>query len=440
MIELILGTYGLGCWLIFKKFKLVPVTTYTVCTAILGGIVIFFGLMMILSVCHPCSHDGRFYSAVTQVVPQVRGTVTAVPVAANTPLRTGDVLFRIDPRPYELEVERLEAMLAGMNAKVAQLDARLASSHAATEVARSNLLVSESEYDRQARISLETAQIQIEQILSRARLAAANLERSRKLVASQSISKEELETDVAKVDTLKAELAQARSAERAAQEKLKSGGDRLKASTDALKQAEATENEARIALEAESDGENPDVRQTMAELDRKRWDLEQTTVKAPSDGYVTHVSLRPGQMATPFSVNSSILFVPNEKRYLIATFPQNVIAGIEPGLEAELAFKAYPGRIFKAKVLRVQPILPEGDITGSGQLQSTTAASASGQVPVIFEYGEDVEALNLPTGAQVSIAVYTHNFHAMSIVRKIILRIKSWENYAFFLQALDAVH
>ncbi len=46
MIELILGTYGVGCWLIFKKFKLVPITTYTVCTAVLGGIVILLGLAM----------------------------------------------------------------------------------------------------------------------------------------------------------------------------------------------------------------------------------------------------------------------------------------------------------------------------------------------------------------------------------------------------------
>lgn len=440
MIELILGTYGVGCWLIFAKFKLVPVTTYTVCTAILGGIGIFFGLMMILTICHPCSHDGRLYSVVTQIVPQVRGKVTEVPVTPNAPLRAGDVLFRIDPQPYQLEVERLEAMLAGMNAKVAQLDARLASAQAATEAARSNLLVSESDYDRQARISLETAQAQIEQVQSRLSLAEANLERIRPLVPTRTVTKSEFDEAVAKVDALKAELTQAQNAERGAKETVDSSGSRVKAARDAVAQAEAAEREARIALEAESDGENPDVRQTIAELDRKRWELEQTTVKAPSDGYATYVALRPGQMATPFTAISVMTFVPDEKPSLVATFPQNCAAGIEPGLEAELAFKAYPGQIFPAKVVRVVPILPEGQFSASGKLQSTTEASASAQVPVVFEYGEDVAALNLPPGAQVSVAVYTHNFHAMSIVRKIILRIKSWENYAFFLQGLDAVH
>jgi hypothetical protein len=50
---------------------------------------------------------------------------------------------------------------------------------------------------------------------------------------------------------------------------------------------------------------------------------------------------------------------------------------------------------------------------------------------VVFDYDEDVSGLNLPVGAQASIAIYTDRVHALSIVRKIILRIKSWENFVF---------
>ena len=440
MIELIIGTYGVACWLIFKKFKLVPVTTYTVCTAILGGIVIMMGLLIILTFCHPVSHDGRFYSAVTPIVPQVRGIVTEVPVVPNAPLKEGDVLFQIEKRPYQLEVERLEAMLAGMNAKVAQLAARLASAESATHVARSNLLVSESDYDRQARISLEQASSQVKQTQARLDLANNNLERARQLRPKGVISQAELDQEIADVDGLKQELEQGKAAGRAAQEKLKSGSNRLQVARDELKGAESAEQEARIALEAESDGLNPDVRQTMAELDRKRWDLEQTVVRAPSDGYATYVALRPGQMATPLPLTAPLVFVPKEKRVLIATFPQNAIANIEPGLEAEIAFKAYPGQIFPAKVLSVTSIIPEGQAMASGQLQSATSAGAEGRIPVTFEYGDDVEALDLPAGAQASIAIYTHNFHALSLVRKILLRIKSWENYVFFMPSGGSLH
>jgi len=120
-----------------------------------------------------------------------------------------------------------------------------------------------------------------------------------------------------------------------------------------------------------------------------------------------------------------MLFVPKERRLLVATFPQNAIAGIETGLEAEIALKAYPGRIFKAKVSQVMPIILEGQFLNSGRAQSATPGSSSGDIPVVYEYGEDVEDLDLPTGSQASIAVYTHHLHAITLVRKMILRIKS---------------
>jgi multidrug resistance efflux pump len=440
LIELIIGTYGVACWLVFKKFKLIPVTTYTVCTAILGGIGLFLGILILLSMCHPVTHDGRFYAAITQIVPQVRGTVIEVPVTPNEPLKEGDELFRIEPRPYQLEVDRLEAALAGMNSQVAQLSEKLAAAEAAKREAEANLLVSESEYDRQARIAMEQAADQILQTKSRLEFASANLARDRELRPTGAVSQQQLEAAETQVESLTAELNQATAAERAAREKLASGGDRLTAAREALKGAEADERQARLALEAESDGMNPEVRQTLAQLELKRWELEQTVVRAPSDGYATYVGLRPGQMATPIPLTAPIVFVTKERSKFIASFPQNVIPLIEPGLEAELAFKAYPGRIFPAKVSRITPIIPEGQFVVSGQLQSVTPGQAPGRIPVVFEYGDDVAALNLPVGSQATVAVYTHHFHAMSIVRKIILRMKSWENYVFFLSNMNVGH
>ena len=169
----------------------------------------------------------------------------------------------------------------------------------------------------------------------------------------------------------------------------------------------------------------------MAQLDKARWDLDQTTVRAPADGYVPQLTLQPGQLATSLGLKPLMVFVVTEQPKLIASYKQKTIAGIEPELEAEAIFKAYPGRSFKLKVRRVLTAMSEGEILASGQLIDTTAASDKGYVPVVFDYDEDIAALNLPTGAQASIAIYTHRVHALSIVRKIILRMKSWENYLF---------
>ncbi len=429
MIELIIGTYGVLCWLLFAKFRVIPISTYSVCTAILGGVFLLAFIFISLSICHPQSHNARIYMPAVQIVPQVRGTVIEVPVVPNQPLKEGDVLFRIDPQPYQFEVDRLEAALASENTLVAQLDARLAAAEAQTRRERANLLISESEDDRQARVTLEQATRQIAQTTSFLELARSDLARHAELLASKALSQKEYDTTLARVQSLEAELGQAVAAKEGATERLKSGSDRMQAAREALAVAEANERDARLALEAEDEGVNPKVRQIMAELDAKRWELEQTVVRAPSDGYATQVFLRPGQMAVPFPVVTPIVFIPSEKPTLVASFHQNVITGIEPGLEAELAFKAYPGQIFKVKVERILPVIPEGVATASGQLREVASQFASGLIPVVFEYDEELAKLNLPVGSQATVAVYTHKLHALSIVRKILLRIKSWENY-----------
>ncbi len=431
MIELIIGTYGLLCWLVFKKFKLVPVNAYTIFTAILGGIVILATLYILLSVFHPVSHDGRMYAAVVQIVPNVRGTVVEVPIEANKPIKKGDVLFRIEQQPFQTEVDRLQALLASKNTNVAQLSEQLAAAHGATEEARANLLVAESQFDRQARETAEQTVAAEKQVQKRLDLANRSLQRSNELVKTKAISQEEYDQDRTKVLNLQEELSQAGNARRIAEERLKTGSASLEAVRQDIARLEAAERALELEIKSESDGVNPEVREVMAQLDKARWELEETTVRAPGDGYVPQLTLRPGQRATPVPLKPLMVFVETGKPVLLASYKQKTLAGIEPGLEAEAVFKAYPGRSFPVKVRSVMTAIPEGEILASGELLAATSASDKGYVPVVFEYDEDVEALNLPAGAQASIAIYTHKVHALSIVRKIILRMKSWENYLF---------
>ena len=433
MIELIIGVYGGLCWLIFKKWKLVPTNSYTVCTAILGGVGILLLIAILLSVFHPATPDGRLYSTTIPVVPQVKGLVVEVPAAGNVALKKGDVLFRIDPRPYEIEVQRLEATLAGENTRVAQLEQKLAAAEATAAQGKENLRVSESENDRQLRETVESAAGKVSETQARLDFSKKQDERRAELLAKKVISQVEADRGKAQLDSLEAELRQVQSALREAEEKLNAGGNRTMAAREDVKRAEAQAQEVRMEIASESGGFNPKVRETMAALDAKRWELEQTVVRAPSDGFVTQVALRTGQMAVPLPLSPVMVFVPAEKPLFVATYAQTVIPGVKPGLEAELAFKAYPGRIFKAKVVRVMPIISEGEFRAGGQLRSATTAYAPGRVPVVFEYGEDLAALHLPVGAQAITAIYMEQAHALAIMRKIILRIKSWEHYLFFI-------
>ena len=57
-----------------------------------------------------------------QTIPSVAGEVIDVPVAANTPLKQGDVLFRIDPIPYQAQVKAIEAQLKFQETRLAEME------------------------------------------------------------------------------------------------------------------------------------------------------------------------------------------------------------------------------------------------------------------------------------------------------------------------------
>src|SRR5262245_54150623 len=108
---LLILTYVSICYVIFKLFK-IPVNQWSLATATFGGIVGIFLLLLIMSYNHPFSSNTRIYYSVTPILPGVKGRVIEVPVATNTELKEGDILFRLDSKPYEYAVQQKRASLA----------------------------------------------------------------------------------------------------------------------------------------------------------------------------------------------------------------------------------------------------------------------------------------------------------------------------------------
>src|SRR5882762_9995714 len=119
---LLVLTYVAFCYAIFKIFR-IPVNQWTLATATLGGIVGISLLLLVMNYNHPFTSNARIYFAVTPVMPGVKGRVVEVPVQTNTPLKAGDVLFRIDPVPYENALAQRRAELAEAEQNVGQLKA-----------------------------------------------------------------------------------------------------------------------------------------------------------------------------------------------------------------------------------------------------------------------------------------------------------------------------
>ena len=102
---LLLGIYSFFVWLIFIKFKLLPWNTYSQVTVVVIPIVGLTALILLLNIYAPSSHDVRVFKYTVPIVSQVRGRVLDVPIEeGNTPRSKGDVLFTVDPTPYQLAV------------------------------------------------------------------------------------------------------------------------------------------------------------------------------------------------------------------------------------------------------------------------------------------------------------------------------------------------
>jgi len=99
-------------WLIFIKLKLLPWNRGTQGGAVGVGLAGILALVIAMNLYQPYSTDVRLYNVVVEIVPRVTGRVVEVPVELGVPVKKGAVLFRVDPRPFEYEVERLSAELA----------------------------------------------------------------------------------------------------------------------------------------------------------------------------------------------------------------------------------------------------------------------------------------------------------------------------------------
>ena len=125
MEAILLGIYSFFVWLIFIKFKWLPWNTKSQVVVVIIPIVALTVLVLTLNVVAPSTADVRVIKYTVQVLPQVRGRVIEVPVQGNDYVKKGDVLFRIDPTPYQLTVKTLEAQLANAEGAAGQLREQL---------------------------------------------------------------------------------------------------------------------------------------------------------------------------------------------------------------------------------------------------------------------------------------------------------------------------
>ena len=414
MEVLLLGIYSFFVWLIFIKLKWLPWNTTSQVTVVVIPIVALTTLILSLNVFAPSSSDVRVIKYVVQVVPEVRGRVIEVPVEPNSPVKKGDVLFRIDPEPYESEVHSLEAQLASAEAKVGADRARINESQARLPDAAST--------ERELREQLNQATNNVAALQASLELARKRVAQNTELTAAGAGNRFDLEQAQTNVTELTGQIAAGRAVEQQVREKLSS---RVQGDFAAVAGAKAGIATAQAQVRA-SQAQVDTIR---AQLENARWNLAQTTVVAPANGTMVNVNLRPGFFVAGMPFNEVMTFVDTEYQ-IFALFNQNELHQIEAGNEAEITLDTYPGRIIKAHVDSVIWAQSQGQLEASGDLNRTGPVSGPpGRFPVKLVVAEQDNALFLAAGARGAAAIYTERLSLIHIIRKVLIRTASYFDY-----------
>jgi multidrug resistance efflux pump len=373
MEVLLLGIYSFFVWLIFIKFKWLPWNTTSQVTVVVIPIVAMAALILVLNVVAPSSADVKVFKYTVPIVSQVRGRVTEVPVEeGNRLVHKGDVLFRVDPTPYQLTVNSLKAQLVGAEGSGEQLREQLKAATGATAALR-----------------------------TRIDLARRRVKQNEELATTGAGNRFDLEQAQTNLSDLDSQLAT----------------------------AIANEAQVRAQLAAVVDGDIASVAKIRADLANAEWELDQTTVTSPCDCYVVNLALRPGVFVAGMPFNPVMTLVEAEGQ-VVALFNQNELHQIEPGNDAEFTLKTIPGRIVRAKVDSIIWAQGMGQMPASGTLPMTgVLAAPPNRFAVKFDIDERDREVMMAAGAAGSAAVYTNHGKMIHIIRMVILRVGAYTDY-----------
>jgi multidrug resistance efflux pump len=296
-----------------------PLRRWTVVILILC--VLLFGWTLIADRLTPYTSDASVRTFVVRIRPEISGKVVEVGVDDNQTVRTGDLLYRIDPTPFRIAVERAEAKLASAGQAVG-------ASTAAVDAAQAQLVEQIAERDNVREQGARVFELVRTGVYPRAR------------------------------------ADQARS--------------QLDAAEAQVKRAQASLEQARQELGPQG-ADNPQIREALAALEQARLDLSRTTLLAPGDGVVSNLQLNIGQYAA--AGQPALTFLDARLVWLQAFLRENGLEYIEPGTRAEVVLDVLPGRVLPARVESLGWGVGEGDVDPTTGLPKTRQGTGGWLAP-----------------------------------------------------------
>jgi membrane fusion protein (multidrug efflux system) len=383
----------------------------------IAGVVTWFWLTSASETTDDAQVDGH----VTQISARVSGVVQKVLVDDNRQVEADTVLVEIDPRDYQVAVDRARAALADAQASAvaAQVNvpitstgtsSTLSSAHATLARSADGVTAAQKQVDA-ARARVASAQAKLREAEANSGKSARDVERLRGLLAKDEVSQQQFDATAAAADAARAASDSSKSQVAEAEAGVPVAESQLAQALAVQRQAEAELESAKTAPQqmtqsrARAEASQAQVKQAKAALELAELNWQRTTIRALVKGIVSRKSVEVGQFVQPGQPLMAI--IPLENLWITANFKETQLRDMRPGQKAAVKVDAN-GREYRGHVDSISAatgarfsMLPPENATGN-------YVKVVQRVPVkiVLEPGEDQDHLLRP-GLSVEPTVYT---------------------------------
>ncbi len=365
--------YVIFVWLVFFKLELLKFNIYWGVVSFWFGAHLLLIFLVALRFFQPFSLDAHVIRSTIQIVPKLTQPtlLTEVLVNPNQPVKQGDPLYRFDDTIYRAKRDAAQAQLVAAQQNALILDQDLVAATEAVERAA-------------------------------AKLAYANTQRKRyaNLVPAGGARQDDLDRWIEQVAEGEAEL----------------------------KEAEANQRKAELAIDSNIDGVNTGVLQAQAQLKEAQYFLDHTVITAPEDGMIVSQQARPGLVVGQVRLGAIASFVTDANPYILATFRQQQLKFVAPGQEVEVALDLYPGEILTGEVEAIWWATGQGQYLPSGRLPNFRLPELPGHIAVQIKVDVPKDRI-FPAGGHAAVAIYTGQGQSFEFLRRINIRFYSFANF-----------
>lgn len=316
----------------------------------MGIFILLFGYFLLADLKMPLTPQAMATRVVTKLAPQISGKVAQVAVGNNQHVKQGDLLFTLDPAPFELAVEQARLALDQAEQQNRQLDA-----------------------------TLNAAAADFNSLQSQASQKRREAERIDALYRRRMVS------DQQKDD--------ADSALRTAQANVMASKARM--------------TQARVNRGLPGD-DNLLLRQARNHLAQAELNLSYSQIQASQDGIITNLQLKPGSFA---AAGAPLLALVSEQVDVIADFREKSLRHVAQDSQALVAFDGEPGKLYPARVTSLDAGVSAGQFDANGLLASPTESDRWVRNAQRLRVHLTLEQLpsHLPAGARATVQLLPDN-------------------------------